>query len=1513
LNPISKKTVWQLEISCKAQISEEKIMIANPLQTNATGNGRRTSRAPQRVDFSKINTAVRIPNLIEVQRASYDRFLQMDLLPEERERTGLQAVFQSVFPISDFRGTATLDFVEYQIGNWQCKCGNLEGLSYLRANCKQCGAKIKVDPFSANETLCQNCGTFNDVRPKLCDRCGEPVGLKHKHDEQECQERGMSFSVPLKVKIRLTVYDKDTETGISSIRDIKEEDVFFGEIPLMTPNGTFIINGTERVIVSQLHRSPGVFFKAERGTYIAKVIPYRGSWIEFEYDQKGLLNSRLGKKKMLATVFLRALGLWLNPSFDPTMLTSDAVVDEVVKNTSFTNADILKTFYTGDHIRIDGGRLLVQIRESGPTNLVGMRAEQEIPGKDGEVLVRATKKINSSAVKEMRRLKMGEVEVTQQDFEGAFALDDVVSMETGEVLLEANTEISGTKLQEIIESGITEFSIFFPERDAIGPVLAQTVKKDSISKPVDALLEIYRKMRPGDPPTVPTAYRLLEGMFFDARRFDLSRVGRLKFNIKMGRPERDRIDDPLLSARDFTEVVSYLLKMRKDHEHYHADDIDHLGNRRVRAVGELLENQFRIGLERMERAIKEKMSIQQELHTTMPRDLVNAKPVTAAVREFFGSSQLSQFMDQTNPLSEITHKRRLSALGPGGLSRERAGFEVRDVHTTHYGRICPIETPEGPNIGLISSLSCFARINEFGFIESPYRKVENGYVIDYVKITNGGDSNFRPGNHVPLKEVKETNEQIGDSGRKIEYEPYPFYLTAWEEDKYIIGQANIELDENGYIVHERNAVRQAGEFTTASRDVIEYLDVSPKQLVSVAASLIPFLENDDANRALMGSNMQRQSVPLLRAEAPYVGTGMESVTAQDSGAVVNAKRDGVVDYVDSERIIVKADHNVDGTISREVTADIYSLVKFKRSNQNTCINQRPIVQVGERVKKGQVIADGPCTDKGELALGRNVLVAFMPWRGYNFEDAILVSEKLVKEDYYTSIHIEELEIEARDTKLGPEEITRDIPNVGENMLRDLDESGIIRIGAQVKPGSILVGKVTPKGETQLTAEEKLLRAIFGEKAGDVKDASLTCPPGIDGTVVDVQVFTRKGQDKDERSLDIEAMEEDRFRRDLDDEIRILREQRDERIFELFDGRKLARPLKDSGETIIEAGVTLTREMIQAVSLKQLRKAELTTTTVDIAAEIKNYEQRTERQIDILTDIYEDKIAKLKQGDELSPGVIKMVKVFVAMKRKLSVGDKMAGRHGNKGVIARILPEEDMPYLPDGTSVEIVLNPLGVPSRMNVGQILETHLGWAARVLGFHFATPVFDGATENEIKKYIGQANDTLTGDGIPAMVGQSGKTVLYDGLSGDPFEQKVTVGFIYMLKLSHLVDDKIHARSIGPYSLITQQPLGGKAQFGGQRFGEMEVWALEAYGAAHILQELLTAKSDDVAGRSKIYEAIVKGEADFDPGIPESFNVLVRELQSLCLDVELIPREKINREEQAQGVGEVLSVGGLE
>jgi DNA-directed RNA polymerase subunit beta len=1415
--------------------------------------------APERVDFSKIKTSIPIPNLIEVQKKSYERFLQMDLLPNEREDIGLQTVFNSVFPISDFRGVSDLEFVDYSIGNWECKCGNLKGLHHLRSTCRNCGATIRTDPFHAGDILCSHCGTFNKNVVTFCNKCGDPVGLQLKYDMQECQERGMTYAAPLKVTIRLTVYSKDPETGKKSVRDIKEQEVFFGEIPLMTDNGTFIINGTERVIVSQLHRSPGVFFERvpAQGYFLGKIIPYRGSWVEFEYDLKNILYVRIDRKrKFYGSVFLRALGYK-------------------------TDEQILRAFYRVSKISIKEKKLLWNVDEG----LTGLKLSYAIAAKTGETVVGQGKKITSSLYKEIQKYKIAQVEVAANDMEGAHIVADVVDMTTGEVLIDANSELTTTALAKLLEAGIGEFEIFFPERDDVGTVISATIRKDPVKAQNEALIEIYRKLRPGDPPTLDTATQLFQGMFFDPRKYDFSRVGRMKFNIKLhDKADATSLDKRTLDSEDFRATIKYLLKLRKGIGA--VDDIDHLGNRRVRAVGELLENQFRIGLVRMERAIKEKMSVYQEMSTAMPHDLVNAKPVMAAIREFFGSSQLSQFMDQTNPLSEITHKRRLSALGPGGLSRERAGFEVRDVHPTHYGRICPIETPEGPNIGLISSLSCFARINEYGFIESPYRKVQKGVVIDEVRILNPGDTDHKVGDIVRRQEAEDLNKKLGAKKQPAEYEAHCEYLSAWEEDKWTVAQANVELDEKGRIVPDLSNARQAGNFVLKSRDEIEYIDVSPKQLVSVAASLIPFLENDDANRALMGSNMQRQAVPLLRADAPYVGTGMEYVTARDSGAVVLCKRPGVVDSVDSERIIVRVEGAAhEGQLSREVGADIYQLTKFKRSNQNTCINQKPIVRVGQRVPKAAVLADGPCTDFGELALGRNVLVAFMPWRGYNFEDAILVSEKLVKEDYYTSIHIEEFEIEARDTKLGPEEITRDIPNIADSFLRNLDESGIIRIGATVKPGDILVGKVTPKGETQLTPEEKLLRAIFGEKAGDVKDASLYCPPGIEGTIVDCKIFSRKGQEKDERSKSIEETQIQRLQRNLTDEIRILTDERAKRLSGLLEGKKLVADLHDekTNKRLLSKDTDLTRDLIEKMKSRDLKRMRLANKEPRLNEQIDEIEEMTSRQIAVLEKITDEKIAKLRKGDELPPGVIKLVKVYIAMKRKLSVGDKMAGRHGNKGVIARILPDEDMPYLPDGTPVEIVLNPLGVPSRMNVGQILETHLGWAAKALGVQFATPVFDGATEKEIKKSLAEAN-------LPS----SGKTALFDGMTGTQFEQPVTVGYIYMMKLSHLVDDKIHARSIGPYSLITQQPLGGKAQFGGQRFGEMEVWALEAYGAAYILQELLTAKSDDVYGRAKIYEAIVKGEAAIEPGVPESFNVLIRELQSLCLDVELMkkPRE---------------------
>ncbi len=1465
----------------------------------------------KRFDFSKIPATIQIPNLIEVQKRSYDRFLQMDKLPSEREDGGLQAVFQSVFPITDFRNVSQLEFVDFAIGNWECKCGHLKGLHHLRTTCRNCGSTVITDPFHPGEVLCHKCGTFNANTPDFCNKCGDPVGLQLKYDVAECEERGMTYSAPLKVTMRLTIWDKD-EAGNRSIRDIKEQEVFFGDVPLMTQNGTFIINGTERVIVSQLHRSPGVFFEtaANRTYFLGKIIPYRGSWVEFEYDQKNVLYVRIDRKrKFLGTIFLRALGLR-------------------------SGEDILKTFYTTDRLVVRDKKLFWTLDPASdkPTNLIGMKLAHSIKSKSGDEVAHSGRKITAATLKEIQKAKIGEIEVDTTDLEGAWAASDIVDTTTGEVLLEANTEITADKVAKILESGVIEMSLFFPERDDVGTVISQTLRRDSVVSPSEALIEIYRKLRPGDPPTLDTATALFQGMFFDPRKYDFSRVGRLKFNIKLfENQEATSLEQRTLDPNDFYATIKYLLKLRKNIGA--VDDIDHLGNRRVRAVGELLENQFRIGLVRMERAIKEKMSVYQEMSTAMPHDLVNAKPVMAAIREFFGSSQLSQFMDQTNPLSEITHKRRLSALGPGGLSRERAGFEVRDVHPTHYGRICPIETPEGPNIGLISSLSCFARINDYGFIESPYRKVKGARVVDYVIVVNAGDSTYKVGDYAEKSEMEKVNADLKERKKKaVEVEPFSFYLSAWEEDRHTIAQANIELDEKGRIAGELVNARKAGNFVLVHRDEVDYVDVSPKQLVSVAASLVPFLEHDDANRALMGANMQRQSVPLLRAQAPIVGTGMEGVTARDSGAVVLARRNGIIDSVDSERIIVRVEgEHHPMQLSREVGSDIYQLTKFKRSNQNTCINQKPIVKKGQRVVKGQVIADGPCTDFGELALGRNVLVAFMPWRGYNFEDAILVSEKMVKEDYYTSVHIEEFELEARDTKLGPEEVTRDIPNVSESTLRNLDEAGVIRIGAGIKQGDIIVGKVTPKGETQLTPEEKLLRAIFGEKAGDVRDASLYCPPGIEGIVVDVKIFSRKGQEKDERAKTIEGNQIAKLEKNLSDEIRILTDERLKRLEGLLGGKEVQADLHDerTNKRLLTKDTILDRDTIERISTRNLKRIKYADKDPRVNEQIDEIEEMTSRQIDVLKKIVNEKKEKLTKGDELPPGVIKLVKVYIAMKRKLSVGDKMAGRHGNKGVIARILPEEDMPYLEDGTPVEIVLNPLGVPSRMNVGQILETHLGWAGYELGLKIAellkqntraeavrrdlkalfkdtvladtiadmsedelealaptlkngvfmgSAVFDGARETEIKALLQSA-------GLPT----SGKTTLRDGMTGEKFEQPVTVGYIYMLKLSHLVDDKIHARSIGPYSLITQQPLGGKAQFGGQRFGEMEVWALEAYGAAFILQELLTAKSDDVYGRTKIYEAIVKGEAAMEPGVPESFNVLIRELQALCLDVELI------------------------
>jgi DNA-directed RNA polymerase subunit beta len=1379
-----------------------------------------------RKDFSTIPSILEIPDLIEIQKHTFERFLQTNIEPEKRENTGLQAVFNSVFPIKDFNDSASLEFVGYTLE--------------------------------------------------------EP-----KYDVQECLQRGMTYAAPFKVTIRLVAWDESE--GSQAIRDVKEQEVYFGEIPIMTENGTFIINGTERVIVSQLHRSPGIFFDTSISTtvsaagkkiYSCRVIPYRGSWLDLEFDHKDLLFARIDRRRKIhATVLLKALG--------------------------YTPEDLLSYFYTAEMIRFDGKKYEKSVV---PEVLVGQRCNKEVRDDSGTVLVKKDRKFTKAAVRKIVEAGMAWLPIPIEDLLRTDAVKrvtptDIVDETTGEVIVECNEELTQAHLDELKTRGINEFPLLYLDPLASGMALRDTLLADKTVSQEEAIIEIYRRLRPGDPPTIDTATNLFRNLFFNPERYDLSRVGRLKVNHKLGFDPEERVefqpqgpggpteeialgDLPTLRSEDILSAVKYLVELKNGNDpDKRVDDIDHLGNRRVRVVGELLENQYRIGLVRMERAIKERMSL-QEIETLMPHDLINSKPVSAVVKEFFGSSQLSQFMDQTNPLSAVTHKRRLSALGPGGLTRERAGFEVRDVHPTHYGRICPIETPEGPNIGLIASLSTFARVNELGFIETPYRTVSNGTVSDEVK-----------------------------------------YLSALDEERLSIAQANAPFDETGRYVRDAVQSRKAGEFVVVPPTDVDMMDVSPNQLVSVAASLIPFLENDDANRALMGSNMQRQAVPLLRTQAPFIGTGMEAVVARDSGVTVVAKRDGTVESVDASRIVVKPDED-DGTGSN---IDIINLIKYQRSNQNTCINQKPIVKPGARVKRGQVIADGPATEQGELALGRNVVVAFMPWGGYNFEDSILISERVVKDDSYTSIHIEEFECVARDTKLGKEDITRDIPNVGEEALKDLDESGIVRIGAEVKQDDVLVGKITPKGETQLSPEERLLRAIFGEKAGDVRDTSLRVPPGVSGTVIGAQVFSRRGVEKDERARAIEEQEIERLRKDQEDEIRIIRDSAMNKVRELLVDKTAANRVADERKAVtwIEAKAKITEEMLSQVP--QRRWNDIQVSDAATQQQIDRIFDSIEEQANVIKAVFDEKIARLKKGDELPPGVFKMVKVYLAIKRKLSVGDKMAGRHGNKGVISRILPEEDMPYMADGTPVDIVLNPLGVPSRMNIGQILETHLGWAALGLGdqintmleerrgidvaalreklkevyaderisasldrasdeaileianrakrgVHMATAVFDGAKEEQIQGELDRAGLPLTG-----------QTVLFDGRTGEPFDQEVTVGVLYMLKLHHLADDKIHARSIGPYSLVTQQPLGGKAQFGGQRLGEMEVWALEAYGAAFGLQEFLTVKSDDVLGRTRIYESIVKGENVLEPGLPESFNVLVKELQALGLDVELM------------------------
>ncbi len=1355
-----------------------------------------------RKHFSEIKRVIDMPNLIDIQKNSYKRFLQADLPATARRDIGLEAVFRSVFPIKDFSETCSLEYVSYVL-----------------------------------ETP--------------------------KYDVEECHQRGMTFAAPVKVRVRLVSWDVDKDTGMQSIRDIKEQEVYFGEIPLMTQNGTFVINGTERVIVSQLHRSPGVFYDHDKGKthssgkllYNARVIPYRGSWLDFDFDHKDLLYVRIDRRRKLpATVLLQALG--------------------------YSAEELLRFFYDIEKINIDanGCSKVVNLEL-----LKGQRAVLDVVDNDGNVLVKANRKFTKKAIRDIADSGIENIVVTDTEVIGKVVASDVVDMETGEILVACNQEITEPILEILREKGIASIETLFIDDLFVGSYLRDTLAQDSVTTPEEGMIEIYRRLRPGDPPTVRSATTLFEGLFFNPERYDLSVVGRLKLNYKLGLDLS--LSHRILTKEDILEVVRYLIELRSGRGTI--DDIDHLGNRRVRAVGELLENQYRVGLVRMERAIKERMSL-QEVDSLMPHDLINSKPVSAVVKEFFGSSQLSQFMDQTNPLSEITHKRRLSALGPGGLTRERAGFEVRDVHPTHYGRVCPIETPEGPNIGLIASLSTYARINEHGFVETPYRLVKDGRVSTEIH-----------------------------------------YFSALEEEGHSIAQANAILDDDGCFVNKVINARQHGEFMMLDRDEIQLMDVSPKQLVSVAAALIPFLENDDANRALMGSNMQRQAVPLLRADAPLVGTGMERTVAHDSGAAVVARNNGVVESVDASRIVVRIDEGQEDETGTGV--DIYNLIKFIRSNQNTCLNQKPIVEVGDCIEAGAIIADGPSTQWGELGLGQNVLVAFMPWEGYNFEDSILISEKLVKEDRYTSIHVEEFECVARDTKLGKEEITDDIPNLGDDALKDLDESGIIRIGAEVKPGDILVGKITPKGETQLSPEEKLLRAIFGEKAGDVRDTSLRVSPGVEGVVIGARVFSRKGSDKDSRTEKIEQHEIDKLVKDQNDEIRIIRESASNKLTDLLLGYELAASISKDGKVVLKKGTKLDAENLACLPMQRWKDLSLVD-GAPVEERIAEVLKRLGEREDLIKKFFSDKIDKIKRGDDLPPGVIKMVKIYIAIKRKLSVGDKMAGRHGNKGVLSRILPEEDMPYTEDGTPVEIVLNPLGVPSRMNIGQILEIHLGLAARGLGNQIqevlsrqyemnelrdkikyvydndeldpfiddlpdgdvfklakrisrgvpmASPVFEGVSEKDIKAQIQRAGF------LP-----SGQMTLYNGKTGESFTEQVTVGIMYMLKLHHLVDDKIHARSIGPYSLVTQQPLGGKAQFGGQRLGEMEVWAMEAYGAAHALQEFLTVKSDDVAGRTRMYEAIVKGRHTLEAGLPESFNVLIKELQALCLDVELQENE---------------------
>ncbi len=1400
----------------------------------------------KRVDFSKIVETFPMPDMLAIQTESYVEFLQMEYLPDERKEIGLQAAFKDIFPVSDFKETTQLDFISYTIGNWECKCGRLKGVENSRNRCKGCGTLLPPDAELTENEICPYCSAAKKIEVPICEQCGDNVKLKMKYSPKECLQKGYTFSTPLRIKVRLISWEKDPTTKTKRLKHIKEQEVYFGDIPLMTKKGTFIFNGIERVVVSQLQRSPGVFFRPGdgKGFFIGKIIPYRGAWVEFEYDSKGILYVRLDrKKKFLASVFLRALGF-----------SSD---DEIIR-----------IFYKTHTISPKSGHFYWDVS----ADLVGKVVAENILDSSKKVVVPAKKKLNKEHLKVLKEKKIKKIRLVDKELEGAHSVVNV------EEIIKYNDPITDKELEELGKQS-ESFEIYFPLSDRIGEIIFNTLKKDVTTDSNQALGEIYKKLRPGEPHTLESTHNLFKNLFFNPQKYNFSRIGRLKMNIKLDL--ETSLDEKTLTPSDFVEVMKYLLNLRASVGS--VDDIDHLGNRRVRSVGELVENAFRIGLTRMERTVKEKMTIAQDLASAMPQDLINSKPVIAALKEFFGSSQLSQFMDQINTLAETTHKRRLSALGPGGLSRERAGFEVRDIQASHYGRICPIETPEGPNIGLISSLSSFARVNEFGFIETPYRKVRKGRVIECVKILHPGDSERHVGDVLEKDELKKEVDKIKKKNKKNlpVVEPYCFYLTAWEEEKHNIAQANAEVDEKGFFQKDMISARQLGDFKLLPKDQIDYIDVSPKQLVSLSTSLIPFLEHDDANRALMGSNMQRQAVPLLKPEAPLVGTGIEHFVAKGSGDVVICERTGVVEFVDAERILVRVDEHKNTKVY-DLGADLYLLTKFLRTNQNTSFSHRPLVRKGDRVEKGQILADSSCTDKGELSLGRNVLSAFMPWRGYNFEDAIVVSEKLIKDDIFTSLHIVEQSLEARDTKLGPEEVTIDIPNVPENLLRNLDENGIVRIGAKVKSGDILVGKVAPKGETQLSPEEKLLKAIFGEKALDVKDASLYCSPGVEGTIIDVRIFSRRGIEKGPRAKNIEKDEINKMKRNLDDEITILEKEKWRRVKNMVIGETISKD-QTTADGILKKGTKLTEKILQKLEPEDLKKLKLNSKAKQ-DEKSEDIEKKVKRQIEALKATHKEKADTLKKGDELSPGVIQVIKVYIAVRRKLSVGDKVSGRHGNKGIIAKIVPEEDMPRLPDGTPVEVVLNPLGVPSRMNVGQILETHLGWAAKKLGLWIATPVFDGISEKEIKDLLEEAN-------LP----RSGKIKLFDGITGEQFDYEVTVGYTYIMKLYHLVDDKIHARSTGPYSLITQQPLGGKAQFGGQRFGEMEVWALEAYGAAYTLQELLTAKSDDVEGRAQIYKAIVKGDLDFSPGLPESVNVLIRELQSLCLNVEL---EKADKEE---------------